>query len=91
MKTFEKIVNVMAQNIFYTVILAVAIVLFAIFSDGLLAGLITAASALIAYICVELLYKEYARVSAPRAATKPASVKKPASKKTAPKKSVKKK
>ncbi len=66
MKTFEKIVGVMAQNIFYTVILAVAIVLFAIFSDGLLAGLITAASALIAYICIELLYKEYAKTPAPR-------------------------
>lgn len=86
MKTFEKIVNVMAQNIFYTIILAVAIVLFAIFSDGLLAGLITAASALIAYICVELLYKEYAKMSAPRAAAKPAPVKK-----SAPKKSVKRK
>ncbi len=84
MKTFEKIVGVMAQNIFYTVILAVAIVLFAIFSDGLLAGLITAASALIAYICIELLYKEYAK--APAARTAKVSGKKPA-----PKKSVKKK
>ncbi len=84
MKTFEKIVGVMAQNIFYTVILAVAIVLFAIFSDGLLAGLITAASALIAYICIELLYKEYAKT--PAARTAQVSGKKPA-----PKKSVKKK
>lgn len=87
MKTFEKIINVMARNLFYTVILAIAIVLFAIFSDGLLAGLITAASALIAYVCIELLYKDYHRTVDAKPASKPAatkrakSQKKPASRK----------
>lgn len=59
MKTFEKILNVMVKNMGYTIVLMAAIVLFAIFSDGLLPGLITAFSALIAYICVEVLYKAY--------------------------------
>ncbi len=85
MKTFEKVINVMARNLFYTIILAIAIVLFAIFSDGLLAGLITAASALIAYVCIELLYKDYHRTVDAKPASKPAkrtkSQKKPASRK----------
>jgi uncharacterized membrane protein len=49
----------MANNLSYTVIMLISIALFAIFSDGLLAGLITAVSALIVYICIEKLYKEY--------------------------------
>lgn len=63
MKTFEKILSVMVKNLGYTVVLLIAIALFAIFSDGLLAGLITAASALIAYICIDLLYKEYKKAA----------------------------
>ncbi len=63
MKTFEKILSVMTKNLGYTVVLLIAIALFAIFSSGLLAGLITAASALIAYICIDLLYKEYKKVA----------------------------
>ena len=84
MNTFEKIINVMARNIFYTVILAIAIVLFAIFADGLLPGLITAASALIAYVCIELLYKDYHKhpaAKAPVAKTATPARKKPAAKK----------
>lgn len=59
MKTLEKILNTLAKNLGLTVVLIAAIILFAIFSDGLLAGLITAASALIAYTCCEMLYKEF--------------------------------
>lgn len=59
MNTFEKIINVMAKNLGYTVVLFVAIALFAIFSNGLLGGLITAASALVAYVCITLLVREY--------------------------------
>ncbi len=70
MKTFDKIVGVLARNIAYTVTLAVAIVLFAIFSDGLLPGLITAASAMVAYVCIELLYKEFKNASEPRSVKK---------------------
>lgn len=68
MNFFEKIVNVLARNLGYTITLVVAIVLFAVFSDGLIAGLITAGSALVAYVCIELLYKEYKKSSAPRSA-----------------------
>jgi hypothetical protein len=63
MNIFEKILNVMTKNLGYTVILLVSIALFAIFSDGLLRGLITAASALIAYICIDLLYKEFKKAT----------------------------
>ena len=55
-----------------------AIILFAVFSDGLLAGLITALSALIAYTCCELLYREYR--AAPKSAAKPARAKRSAKK-----------
>ena len=55
----EKILNVLSKNMGYTVVLALAILLFAIFSDGLVAGLITAVSALLAYTCTDALYKEY--------------------------------
>lgn len=59
MNVFEKILNVLAKNLGYTVVLAVAIILFAYFSGGLISGIITAGSALIGYVCVEMLYKEY--------------------------------
>lgn len=65
MNAFEKILNVLAKNVGYTVVLVVAIILFAIFSGGLLAGLITAGSALVAYACIETLYKEYRGMDAP--------------------------
>jgi len=65
---FEKIVNVLSKNMGYTVVLAVAILLFAVFSDGLIAGLITAVSALLAYTCVEALYKEYKAMGAKKVA-----------------------
>ena len=79
---FEKIINVLSKNMGYTVILAIAILLFAIFSDGLIAGLITAASALLAYTCVDALYKEYKAMGAKKTAT----VKKAPAKKTTAKK-----
>lgn len=59
MDIFKKIMNVMSQNLGYTIVLVVAIVLFAIFSGGLIAGLITAGSALVAYACIDALYKQY--------------------------------
>ncbi len=56
---FEKLLNVLSKNLGYTVVLAMAILLFAVFSDGLISGLITAISALLAYTCIVALYKEY--------------------------------
>lgn len=79
MNTAEKILNVLAKNLGYTVVLGIAIVLFAIFSDGLISGVITALSAVIGYTCVVMLYKEFAKapVAKPaRAAKKPATRKK---------------
>ncbi len=59
MKGINKLIAVLAKNLGITIVLVAAIILFAVFSDGLLAGLITALSALIAYTCCELLYREY--------------------------------
>lgn len=59
MEAIKKLIAVLAKNLGLTIVLVAAIILFAIFSDGLLAGLITALSALIAYTCCELLYREY--------------------------------
>ena len=56
---FDKLLTVLSKNLGYTVVLIVAILLFAVFSDGLIPGLITAVSALLAYTCIMALYKEY--------------------------------
>jgi hypothetical protein len=56
---FEKILTVLSKNLGYSVVLAVSLLLFALFSDGLVPGLITAVSALLVYTCVVALYKEY--------------------------------
>ncbi len=70
---FEKLLNVLSKNLGYTVVLVAAILLFAVFSDGLIAGLITAISALLAYTCFVALYKEYKAMPAKKATTsKPA-------------------
>lgn len=73
METITKIIKTLAKNLGLTIVLFAAIFLFAIFADGLLAGLITALSALIAYTCCELLYREYK--SAPASAKRPAKKK----------------
>lgn len=75
MKPFEKLMNVLAKNLGYTVVLVASIILFAIFSDGLISGLITAISALLAYTCVVALAREY-RKPAPKATSKPKAKKK---------------
>lgn len=79
---FEKLLNVLAKNLGYTVVLAVAVLLFAVFSDGLIAGLITAVSALLVYTCVQALYQEYKKEPAKKSA--------PAKKATSAKKKAKK-
>lgn len=74
---FEKLLNVLSKNLGYTVVLVAALLMFAVFSDGLIAGLITAMSALLVYTCVQALYKEYKAMPNKKAAP---------AKKTAPKK-----
>lgn len=59
MNTIEKILSVLAKNLGYTVVLVLAIILFAMFSDGLISGIITALSALLGYACIMALYNEY--------------------------------
>jgi len=59
MNTLEKILKVLAKNLGITIVLILAICLFAWFSNGLISGLITAASALLAYTSASMLYREY--------------------------------
>lgn len=75
MNTLEKILSVLTKNMGYTIVFVVAVVLFAIFSDGLLSGLITAASGVIAYACGAALVREYKKTSAPKATTVKAKTK----------------
>lgn len=66
----EKFLNVLAKNLGYTVVLVAALVLFAVFSDGLINGLITSVSALVAFTCINLLFKAYKEEPAAKPATK---------------------
>ncbi len=59
---FDKLLTVLKNNIGYTIILVIAIVFFGYFSDGLIPGLITAVSALLAYACIMTLYGEYKKL-----------------------------
>ena len=59
MNALERILAVLAKNLGYTVVLVLAIILFAMFSDGLISGIITALSALLGYACIMALYGEY--------------------------------
>ena len=59
MKTLDRILNVFGKNLGYTLVLIVAIVFFAYFSDGLIPGLLTAFSALVAYICGAGQYRAF--------------------------------
>lgn len=76
MNTVEKLINVLARNLGYTIVLVAAIILFAIFSDGLIPGLITAGSALIGYACIVQLGREFKK-SGNKKAPAPKATKKP--------------
>lgn len=84
MNTFERIMNVFGKNLGYTIVLIVAVIFFAYFSDGLIPGLLTAVSALVAYICGAGLYRAFKSEFSKK--TVSATVKKaPAKKKTSKK------
>lgn len=69
MTFFEKLGKVLTANIAYTVILVFGFILFLYFAGGdLIAGIFTAISALVVYVCIALLYQEYKKM-----ATKPVS------------------
>ena len=63
MKSMNHFFKVITENLVYVIVLILAIALFAIFSGGLLSGLITAASALVAYVCIAYLYKEFKKTN----------------------------
>ena len=63
MDFFDKLGKVLAANVVYTVILVLGVILFLYFAGGdLIAGLFTAISALIVYVCCALLYQEYKKL-----------------------------
>jgi hypothetical protein len=64
MNTLERILSVLVRNLGYTIVLVLAIILFAMFSDGLINGLIAAFSALIGYACIVALYREFKKTPA---------------------------
>ena len=65
MNFFEKLGKVLAANIAYTVILVFGVILFLYFAGGdLIAGVFTAISALVVYVCCALLYQEYTKMPA---------------------------
>ena len=63
MKFFEKLGKVLMANIAYTIVLAFGFILFLYFAGGdLIAGIFTALSALVVYVCATLLYQEYKKM-----------------------------
>ena len=90
MNTFERILGVFGKNVGYTVVMILAIILFAFFSDGLIPGLISAFSAVIAYACIVMLYKEFKKEFSTKKPVSAPVKKAPAKKKTVSKKSSKK-
>ncbi len=65
MNFFEKLGKVLVANIAYTVVLVFGFILFLYFAGGdLIAGVFTALSALVVYVCVTLLYQEYKKMPA---------------------------
>lgn len=60
MNFFEKLGKVLLKNIFVTVVLAVAIILFLYFTNfDLIAGLFTTIFAMVAAVCISVIYQEY--------------------------------
>ena len=85
MNFFEKLGKVLAANIAYTVVLVFGLILFLYFAGGdLIAGILTAVSALVVYVCIALLYGEYKKL--PKTTAKPVANKAPAKKATKSKK-----
>ena len=71
MDFFDRLGKVLVSNLTYTIILVFGIILFLYFAGGdLIAGLFTALSALVVYVCCALLYQEYKKMPATKKNTK---------------------
>lgn len=55
----DRWLSVLSKNLGYTIVMIIAVVLFIYFSEGIIPGLIAAVSAMLAYTCGTMLYKEY--------------------------------
>lgn len=74
MKFFEKLGKLLVNNIAYTIILVVALIFFLYFAGGdLIAGILTAVSALVVYVAITLLYQEYKKMPAGKSTKKTAT------------------
>lgn len=77
MKALKKFGRFLLQNLVYTVVLVIALVLFLYFAKGdFIAGILTALSALVVYVCIVLLYQEYKKTPNKRPVAKKAGRKK---------------
>lgn len=74
MKFFERLGKVLVNNIAYTIVLVVALICFFYFSRDLIAGIFTVVSALIIYMCIDMLHQAYKKM--PASGAKKASKKK---------------
>lgn len=63
MKFFERLGKTLVNNMIYTIVLIVALICFFYFSRDLIAGLFTVVSALVIYMCVDMLYHAYKNTS----------------------------
>lgn len=70
MEALTKFLGVLAKNLGVTIVLIVAICLFIWFSEGLLPGIVAALSALVAYTCASMLYKEFKTTPTPKKSKK---------------------
>lgn len=79
MNFFKKLGNVLMKNMAYTIVFVIAFIFFLYFAGGdIIGGILTALSALVAYISATLIYQEF-KHTPKSVAAKPA--KKPAKKK----------
>ncbi len=71
MNFLKKLGEVLVKNMAYTVVFVVAFIFFLYFAEGdIIGGILTALSALIAYIAATLLYGEYKKAPAAKKSSK---------------------
>ncbi len=71
MEFFKKLGNVLVKNMAYTIVFIVAFIFFLYFAGGdIIGGILTALSALIAYIAATLIYAEFKKAPAAKKSSK---------------------
>lgn len=72
MNFFQKLGKVLVNNMAYTIVFVIAFIFFLYFAGGdIIGGILTALSALIAYIAATLLYGEFKKMSVAKKVSAP--------------------